>query len=391
MRSIAAILLFGYLFCNNDAKGTTKSTNLSGYWRAKRTASMPPSEIDFTYLAHINYAFYTPNASGNLLPDSSNGASLLSEVVTFAHAANTQVHVALGGASGSTNFTSVLSNTVTTTNLVASCIALVQQYDLDGLDLDYESPTNHAETKAAIAFLKQLRTALNKLPNNRTSTGHPNLSSFLSSVAYVDDSGVLLSNLRPVANQVDRFNMDTYDYNNSGNTTAPNAPIFSSSCKTLPVMRTSCANDSIAAYLAAGVPLAKLSLGVPFFARQNTAATKPHNGMICYPKMAAGSTESDIVYADALNSQRGLNWTYGWDTVARTGWAYNTFSKLFSATNWEAAVTAKAAYADCRGLAGLTIWSLDGDSANSTLTTMAAKGLAKSRTKRLCKSLGYAA
>ncbi|KAJ9623091.1 hypothetical protein H2203_006024 [Taxawa tesnikishii (nom. ined.)] len=349
---------------------------------------MPPSAVNYTYLAQINYAFYTPDSKGYLSPDTSNGSALLQDVVTNAHAVNTQVILTIGGASGSTNFSTVLASTTATKTLVSQCVSLVKQYDLDGIDLDYESPTNLAETNNAIKFLKSLRSSLKKISNKRTSTGHPLLTSLLSSVTFVGDDGSMLSNLKNVSDQVDHFNLDTYDYNLSGNTTAPNSPIFAVQCSQLLAKQNACVNDSITSYLAAEVPRSKMRVGVPFYSKQAVAASAPYDGMTCYPKVAAGNYESDIVYADSVSQQQGANWTYGWDSTTKTGWAYNSYSGMFSATNWAESVEAKAEYTSCQGLAGLSIWSID-DDVDGELTAVAA-GVKTKLSNSTCKGLGYA-
>lgn len=385
--SLSPLLLLLLLLRNGDAKGTTKSTKVSGYWQAKRATSMPPSSVNYTYLAHINYAFFAPDATGNLYANVDNGYTLLEQVVEYAHNSTTQVLLSIGGSDGSDNLTTVLADSTASSQMVSDCVALIKEYDLDGIDFDYEGPTNQDETDNAISFLTDLRKALNELSNNRTNTGHPLLSSILASTSYVDDSDSMLSDLTPVADLVDYFNVDDYDFSGSRhNSTAPNSPLFALQCDDIPKQKNQSVALAISAFTAAGIPKSKLNVGVPFYSEQSQAETVPYVGMTCYPDSVDG-TDTTVAYMDAVTEQYGSGWVHQWDNSTRTGWAYQNSTGQMSSTNWGRAVTEKAKYTSCQGLRGISIWSVDMD-VDGELTALAA-AVKTSHSSNYCKVAGY--
>lgn len=58
-------------------------------------------------------------------------------MVTKAHAVKTKVAISIGGWSDSTYFSSAVSTTTGRAKFVNSILSLVQQYNLDGVDIDW--------------------------------------------------------------------------------------------------------------------------------------------------------------------------------------------------------------------------------------------------------------
>ena len=112
------------------------------------------NNLDYTKVTHINYAFQNPNAAGNLV-ESNTG---LTTLVTNAHAAGVKVLVSLGGGGASENATTrgYYFNLITSANraaFVEKISAYVDQYSLDGVDVDLEGPAINGDYDGFITAL----------------------------------------------------------------------------------------------------------------------------------------------------------------------------------------------------------------------------------------------
>ncbi|MBB5112827.1 GH18 family chitinase [Micromonospora echinospora] len=99
------------------------------------------NSIQYGKLTHINYAFVLPNGDGSLRPV--ENPSKLSSLVSLGHANNVKVSIAVGGWNDGDDsaFEALAANSGTRTAFVNNLIAFVNQYNLDGVDMDWEYPT----------------------------------------------------------------------------------------------------------------------------------------------------------------------------------------------------------------------------------------------------------
>ncbi len=103
----------------------------------------PVETIQFEKLTHILYAFLIPRADGTLLPIEK--PERLKALVKEAHRHDVKVMVALGGYSYkdiplAPNFEALAANETSRRRLVKETMAFVQEYKLDGVELDWEYP-----------------------------------------------------------------------------------------------------------------------------------------------------------------------------------------------------------------------------------------------------------
>src|SRR5262245_16202055 len=98
------------------------------------------SSIQFSKLTHVNYAFLLPNSNGSL--QSIDNASKLTSLVSSAHSAGKKVLISVGGWNDGNDsaFVSLAGNSTYRTNFVNNIVNFVNQYDLDGVDIDWEYP-----------------------------------------------------------------------------------------------------------------------------------------------------------------------------------------------------------------------------------------------------------
>ncbi|SFE41014.1 Por secretion system C-terminal sorting domain-containing protein [Chitinophaga sp. CF118] len=233
------------------------------------------SNVQFDKLTHINYAFLIPKNDGGYNEPDDPGR--LKALVTAAHAKGVKVIISVGGGGGDVGFRTTAVNATYRANFVTNMVNFCNQYNLDGVDLDWEYPNAGAQAQGFVTLMQQLANAF-----------HPQGKLVTAAVIgdYGDDS--FLSTLFPIA---DFLNIMAYDDND-----------FQHSTYSLAVQ---CMNY----WLGRGLPKEKAVLGVPFYAHPDYVAYKD------LLKMGADP------YADVFNNKYGYN---GITTIkAKTNLAYD--------------------------------------------------------------------
>ncbi|WP_433062540.1 glycosyl hydrolase family 18 protein [Dactylosporangium sp. CS-033363] len=242
-------------------------------WAGSATA------IQYNKLTHINYAFVLPNANGSL--GGLDNPSKLQQIVSLGHAANTKVSISIGGWNDGNDsaFESLAGNATARTAFVNNVVNLVGQYNLDGVDIDWEYPDPGTSGNNYTALMSQLSTAMH-------SRGK------LLTAAVVSEGGTANGVQPAVFGYVDWLNIMTYDGG------SPHANY----------------DWSVAAvnfWKGRGLPANKAVIGVPVYSRPSYV------------------TYADLVARDPANANRdcttvnGVNECYnGLTTVRRkTQWA----------------------------------------------------------------------
>ena len=101
------------------------------------------SEIDYAKLTHINYAFLIPRSNGNFLP--LYNSSRLEKIVAEAKKHDVKVLISVGGWSYQGEllrgvFEELARDESTRENFINNLIEIVDKYNLDGVDIDWEYP-----------------------------------------------------------------------------------------------------------------------------------------------------------------------------------------------------------------------------------------------------------
>lgn len=106
--------------------------------------------------------------------------------------------LSIGGWTYSPAFHPVVVNHTLRENFVKSSIALLEDYGLDGLDIDYEYPSNDAQARGYVELLKELRHGLDRHAHRMgTNYVYPLTVSNLHSNFFVR-----IRNLTPFLHQV---------------------------------------------------------------------------------------------------------------------------------------------------------------------------------------------
>ena len=267
----------------------------------------------------------------------------------------------------------------------------------DGFNIDWEFPAA-TDTQNFTALLAEFRSQLKALTK---ITGKKYVMSFdgpAGSQNYVN------IDLRKAARQVDFITIDGYNYAGSWETQSNDAsPLFDS--KQDPLFGQGLDIDStVDAYLKAGVPPSKYTMGLPLYGAGWTGVPNVNHGLY-----QNSSGPSPVLLADGTGLCTDLSGnTAGCDTLLTPGLAtYSTLAKLtsngysnyfdprrtavslydptagtFYTYDDPATAFLKMLYIDLKvpgGLGGAYVWALKDDDANGTMVKTMAKGLADSR------------
>jgi chitinase len=235
----------------------------------------------------------------------------------------------------------------------------------DGIDIDWEYPgsagsTQHfrAEDPANFtALLHELRAQLDR--QGATDGRHYSLSAALPGNAT--HYGRL--ELAKLHADVDFIDLMAYDFHGAWETVtgfqaALSAPPDGAS-----------ADRAVRDYLAAGIPAAKLNLGVPFYGRgwQGVPPGPRGDGLRQTATGGApGTYESGI---DDFRALARLDPAYATfrDPVSGACWRYNPDARIFWSYDDAETLRGKLRYVVANGLGGVMCWDLGGDDAAGTL------------------------
>lgn len=190
------------------------------------------SNVQFSKLTHVNYAFLIPNSDGGYQPI--EDPAKLQSLVSAAHANGVKVLVSVGGGGGGDGFHGIVASSANRINFANNMLAFANQYNLDGIDIDWEYPADGTEANNFVLMMQQLSTTMH---NNGK----------LCTIAVIGLYGTSI--LNGVFDAVDYLTIMAYDDND-----------YEHSTYNLAVQ---CMNY----WRGRGVPAAKAILGVPFYCR----------------------------------------------------------------------------------------------------------------------------
>ncbi len=140
---------------------TSSPTSTESSFRivAYATGAVIPNMIPYALLTHINYAFLISNNDGTFEP--LTNLWKLQQIIAEAHVQNVRVLISVGGWGTDQQFEQMALEPKTRSAFTANLSAFINQYQLDGADIDWEYPKPGQSSQNFLSLLKALRTALN--------------------------------------------------------------------------------------------------------------------------------------------------------------------------------------------------------------------------------------
>ncbi len=405
----------------------TYYTSWSVYERAYE-----PSDMDVSQITHINYAFadlcWKGYGSGGLacqnedVPlqadyvfdgeivvgdqevDLRNMENLRSLRAQHPHL---NLMVSVGGWSWSKNFSNMASTEETRRAFANSAVEYLREYQLDGLDIDWEYPveggleSNSRAPEDKENFVRLVRTIREALD----AAGSVDNKYYLLTIASAQsDAFVANADLAQSSKYLDFINIMTYDYAGTWENLAHhNAPVYYDNKHPKASAQRNNVSAAVAGHLNGGVPHYKLVLGVPFYGFGLIGCPPAGQYSIC----EGGTIPSDekfgtwetyaFAFFDIEDNYLNKNgYVRYWNEAAKVPYLYNKEKQRFISYDDEESMMYKASLIKTLNLAGVMSWDISQDR-NKTLSAQLAHDLSISDTvhssiaapgKLLARSIG---
>ncbi len=310
---------------------------------------------DVLKLTHVNLAF-------GLIQDGLLDMSRLTNIdcIRRFRSWNPALRIVLSvGGWGAGGFSTMAMTENGRRTFAASCLAAVEQYGLDGIDIDWEYPCSDQAGIDADPRDKENYTAL--LQALRDALGQNRI---VSVAVGAGDYFVRDTEMEKVAQIVDYVQLMTYDMRNGGTTQAGHHAALGSSKGDDATTSTRYIVDL---FHKSGVPLKKLIVGAAFYARHFTGVPDINNGLL-QPAGSVGEYGPD--FGDLTEAYRRENgFTEYWDEDAEAAYLWN--GSTFVSFESPEAIRRKCEYVKQKGLLGIMYWEHGADSTRELLDVIA--------------------
>lgn len=263
-----------------------------------------------------------------------------------------KILISFGGWGGCKDCSMAFSTDAGRLRFAQSVVSLLDTYNADGIDLDWEYPVIPGPPEHGFAATDKANfTAL--LSTLRLQMGNKRYLTFAAGgfTDYLEKS----IDWKAIAPLVDFVNLMTYDLvHGYSKTTGHHSPLFSTK-----VQEESTAH-CVEYLLQHGFPAQKLIVGIPFYGRlfENVPKGNPQQPGLTQP----AKFKNYIAYNDynrQLSPKNG--WKYAFDSVAKADYAYNPKLKQFATFETKKSLVAKMKFAKKHHLGGVMFWELTND------------------------------
>ena len=393
-----SIYYAGYNIANLQQNGVaSKLTHLFYAFANVTTNPAPACALADTWADYQSP--YLPSVSGAPYPGPLYGNFAAIQQLEQLHP-KLNVLISIGGASAANTaaFVSAASTASGRQALASSCISLFIQGNIasgitapglfDGINIDWEFPTA-SDTKNFSALLLEFRKQLNQLS---ATTGKKYILSFDGPAGAQNYVNI---NLPQAASYVDFITIDGYNYAGSWDTQTNDASSLYDSPQDPAYGQDLDINDTVNAYLQAGVPPSKYTMGLPLYGAgwtgvpninhglyQNSTGPSPvplANGTGLCADLSGNTPGCDVLLTPGLATYSTLanlaanGYVQYFDPVRIAEQLYDPTLGTFYTYDDRVTATEKMAYINTLGLGGAYVWALkDDDASGHVVKTMAA-------------------
>lgn len=333
--SVNSLLLFGLFIvfmCGlTDVKAQQKPHIIA--YVTSWTEPVPDPNL----ISHINYAFGHVN-------DTFDGVrvdnpSRLKEIVKLReHHKDLKILLSIGGWT-SGRFSEMAADEKNRTSFAKDCQRLVKEFDLDGIDIDWEYPTSNEagissspdDTDNFTLLMSDIRKAIG--------------SKKLLTLATIADGKYI--DFRAIDKDIDFVNVMMYDVSKP--------PLHHASLYRSELAGRITFVEALKAHLDAGVPKNKLVMGIPFYGRGDKKKVKDFVMFRDVPKLTQFEER--------------------WDDIAKVPYLVGENGILVLTFENEKSIKEKAAYIKSQGILGAMYWEFLGDNDEMVLSKALYEGL----------------
>ncbi|KAK7062037.1 chitinase [Favolaschia claudopus] len=384
------------------ALGVSAAPKVATAWYAgwhspgQSVPSFSLADVPWDKYTHITYAFAETTPDPRELSLASSNPDLLPEFVATAQANGVKAKVSIGGWTGSLFWSSNIGSAQNRTLFVKTLTDFATQFDLDGLDFDWEYPGSQGigcntissdDTANFLDFLQELRA---------DPVGAKLILSAATAISpFADSDGNPSSDVSAFAEVLDYIEVMNYDINGPwSSAVGPNAPLKDSCAPSS--MQAGSAEDAVNAWNAAGMPLDQIVLGVAAYGhsfrvtKTNAFVPGSTTQLALYPPFDSSNPPVGDAWDDAAGvdecgnsqSQGGVIDFWGlidqgylnadgtpkqgvpflFDNCTRTPFVYNTTTQVMISFDNAQSFAAKGDFIKSKGLGGFSMWEAGGDS-----------------------------
>lgn len=368
---------------NHDKQIIGYYAGWQGYDRFK------PANMDFNKVTRVNYAFFQTNERGEIWGtdewgdprvlfgelDAARGDCQAGQpgcrcsrvepqhkscnyhqdatgLISMVHQARADIYPTIGGWTSSDAFPPMSADPASRATFARNCRQMIEDYDFDGIDLDWEFPATPADTENFNLLLQDVRKELDDLG------GVTGRLYGLTAALPCGPSNINNIDIQTVSQYLTEFNLMSYDFHGAWDTlTGTNSPLYDQSSD--PEAGWS-VDGCVKNWVARGAPKERLNIGLGFYGRSFRSAKRLgelHGGTDDQTwEVDEGSTQYFNI-VEKLDSM-----TTEWDDETKTPYSFFDDNKggLVSYDN-EHSICLKTEYAIVEGLHGFIIWELSGD------------------------------
>ncbi|XP_072382080.1 chitinase-3-like protein 1 [Diabrotica undecimpunctata] len=329
------------------------------------------SDIDPHLCTHVNFAFVELYEDGSLYivdPWESNDVNNGGYYEGFKQLKNMKntnpglkVLLSLGGWNeGSKNFSIVAADPSKRQRLARECLALIEEYGYDGIDIDWEYPTlrdgSHPEDKDNfVEMLKDFQDIMK--PKGLLLT---------AAVAGAVDKIESAYHVEEVAKYLDMINVMTYDYHGAFDNLVGHVSPLHASSKDYEHGRnaTYTVATGLEYWLYKNADPSKINLGLPTYGRTFTLADRTKTEL--YSEVLGPGERGlytgirgSLGYHEICEFYSGSDSTYYWDDEQKV--PHRVWEDQWAGYDDQRSIQYKVDFAVSHNLAGVLIWSLDTD------------------------------
>lgn len=285
--------------------------------------------IDPTYITHINYAFGHVN-------DCFNGVRINNEdnlrrvVKLKEQKPELKVLISIGGW-GSGRFSEMAAKEYLRKAFAVDCKRVIDEFGLDGIDLDWEYPTQSAGGMISSSpYDTENFTLLCR--DIRREIGNDKLLTFASSntARYVD--------WKTAEPYLDLVNIMSYDLENKGSQERGEPVLHHSGLYRSQYTHKYTVEEGVNAHLEAGIPPHKIVLGIAFVSKGLLRGVRYDN-----------------------LDENADNYSIQWDDVAKAAWLSDKEGNYLQTYEEPHAISSKCEFLHSKGLRGAMYWQYSSD------------------------------
>lgn len=361
---------------HKEHKKPAADYRIVGYYldRPDPARRFSPEKIAAAKVTHINFAFAAIKdgviAFSDSMPQAQSEADLAALSKQRRKNPKLKVLISIGGWAGSQTFSDVALTPDSRARFADSAVDFMKRYKLDGIDIDWEFPVHggdehnvrRPEDKENYTYL------FHALRDRLDAAGAKDNRHYLLTAAIGNNEQFLAdTEMDKVSQVLDWANIMTYDFSGHWNAFAwHHAALYDD-----PMIKHEGVDGSklnadfiVSATLKAGVPPAKLVLGVPFYGYSWKQCGPSNNGQLqdCHGKGRGTWEDGTVDYSDIeanLNGQKGF--VRYWNERSKAAYLFNTDTGEFITYDDPQTLDAKIDYIKSHGLGGAMFWELTGD------------------------------